>query len=269
MRGAVQYPSGLRKPLLFFQRSIEVKTSTSSSSRTHENKVSRVSCKTRPLSTWRYPDMKNKGRCTTDIQLSNLAPTTALRPPTPRLAIAGFLLCPLLKYKQARTPPLETPFRPMRRGNSLRPDDPPLKVGQSLADMRRTVKIEISDLGDITLSPTGNNHKDKEPVWAYRAPTTWGNRADGGIGCTAERLLRKAIGKGEIPMTLQVRNGRWRIGRGALCTLGKSSRPEGSLRSLLQDDPRGKALRTASLTVYSDRVVISSGPDVMWDSSLE
>ena len=71
-------------------------------------------------------------------------------------------------------------------------------------------------------------------------------------------------------MSLSIKNGRWRVGRGKMCTLARSPAPEGSLRRFLPWDERGKAVIEASLyMVRNGHATIFSGTEVMWSSFLE
>lgn len=162
------------------------------------------------------------------------------------------------------------PIDPACRGTSLGPREPPLELGQYLSNLNpaNPVTLEATGLGDLLLTPGAVPNRKKTPKWASRTTSAWGSNANGGLLCAVEARMRGVVGKDEPETRLSVKNGRWRVGRGPLCTLCQSPRPEGSFRRFIPGDARGKAIREASLTFSdSDNLVIASGSDILWDSS--
>ncbi|CAN0175522.1 unnamed protein product [Pylaiella littoralis] len=107
------------------------------------------------------------------------------------------------------------------------------------------------------------------PVWAHRATGSIGGMANGGLGCVLQSFW-ETLGsrKGtDVPVHLRVKNGRWRVGRGALCVMGRSPKPAGSWRTLLPWDARGEAIKAASLEFRGNTLVVASGQEVFWSSS--
>ena len=60
----------------------------------------------------------------------------------------------------------------------------------------------------------------------------------GRLCCVLGELWQRHTSRDEIPVTVSVKNGRWRVGRGAMCTLGRSPAPKGSLRRFLPWDEK-------------------------------
>lgn len=127
--------------------------------------------------------------------------------------------------------------------------------------------LEVTELGDILVSAGPVPDRTQEPLWAYHSTGSFGGRANGGLGCALESLWQRFKGEDDIQVKLSVKNGRWRVGRGAMCTLGRSPAPKGSLRRLLPWDARGRAITKAILRLMQDGTVsISSDGTVFWDS---
>eukprot|EP00752_Nemacystus_decipiens_P005979 g5400.t1 len=172
---------------------------------------------------------------------------------------------------------------PAFRGDTLSPQDAPLKTGQYLSTLPAlsSVNVEITEVGDIILrrgdlpaypSPTGSDPEDGV-LWAHRATGSVGGRANGGVGCVLESLWRRfIIGVDDVPVNLSVKHGRWRVGRGTFCTMGASSTPAGRWRVYLPHwtpgNAWGKALRAASLQLLPNgNLVVAAGAMVFWKSS--
>lgn len=125
----------------------------------------------------------------------------------------------------------------------------------------------------LRLGDNPDESDDGDMVWAHRSTGSIGGTVNGGLGCVVESWWRNhVLGVGDIPVNLSVKNGRWRVGRGRLCTMGKSPKPAGSWRVMLPDfvpgNDRGKALRAASLKLVEDGgLVVASGHEVFWESS--
>ena len=127
--------------------------------------------------------------------------------------------------------------------------------------------MEITEPGDILVSIGRMPDRTGELLWTFRATDAFGGVANGGLGCAFESLLQRLQGKDPIEVNLSVKNGRWRVGRGRMCTLGRSPAPAGSLRRFLPWDARGRAITSAVLHLMQDgTVLISSGDAIMWDS---
>lgn len=151
--------------------------------------------------------------------------------------------------------------------------DYPLKPGQFMSTLPVTdsANLEVTEIGDIVLRsgdlpayPT-----DEPALWSHRATGSIGGKANGGLGCVLELLWeRLANGKSDdIPVHLSVKNGRWRVGRGPLCTMGQSPKPAGAWRVHLPWDSRGKVIKAASLQLLEDNtLVLASGGEVLWSS---
>ena len=130
--------------------------------------------------------------------------------------------------------------------------------------------LEVTDIGDILLRPGLRPDPTREPLWAHRVTGAFGGRANGGLGCVVESLWRRYTFQREIPVTLTVKNGRWRVGRGAMCTLGQSPAPDGSLSRFLPWDETGKAVREGHLYLLEDGTAMVGYPEHMfWDSFYE
>ena len=128
--------------------------------------------------------------------------------------------------------------------------------------------MEVTEMGDVLLRAGLFPDRAQDPLWAHRVTRTFGGRANGGLGCVLEELWQRYTSRDEIPVTLSVKNGRWRVGRGPMCTLGRSPAPKGSLRRFLPWDERGQEIREGALFLLEDdSVVIAFGPNVLWDSS--
>lgn len=128
--------------------------------------------------------------------------------------------------------------------------------------------FEVTEPGDLLLSPGPFPDRAQDPLWAHRMTGTFGGRAIGGLGCALEDRLQRLTSRDAIPVRLSVKNGRWRVGRGMLCTLGRSPAPKGSFRRFLPWDERGREVREGSLMLLDEAsVVITVGEDVVWDSS--
>lgn len=138
-------------------------------------------------------------------------------------------------------------------------------VGQFLSTMPLldSANVEVTDVGDLVFRkgdlpafPT-----EDSPLWAYRAVGSAGGGANGGALCA----LVSRLG---VPVQLSVKNGRWRVGRGALCKMGQSPKPAGSWRTHLPGDARGKAMKEASLQIRDGHtLVVASGDEVFWSSA--
>ncbi|CAN0504026.1 unnamed protein product, partial [Scytosiphon promiscuus] len=104
---------------------------------------------------------------------------------------------------------------------------------------------------------------------ANHATGSIGSYANGGLGCVLQSLW-ETLGSSpreDVPVHLRVKNGRWRVGRGALCTIGLSPKPAGSWRRHLPWDARGQAIKAASLELRDETFVIVSGENIYWSSS--
>eukprot|EP00752_Nemacystus_decipiens_P015192 g13527.t1 len=172
---------------------------------------------------------------------------------------------------------------PAFRGDTLSPQDAPLKTGQFLSTLPAlsSVNVEVTEVGDVILrrgdlpaypSPVESDPEDGV-LWAHRATGSVGGRANGGLGCVLESLWRRFIvGVDDVPVNLSVKDGRWRIGRGTFCTMGASSTPAGRWRVYLPHwtpgNAWGKALRAASLQLLPNgNLVVAAGSRVFWESS--
>lgn len=118
-------------------------------------------------------------------------------------------------------------YRPSR-GRALGPKGKPLVTGEYMSNMypKKPTTLEVTELGDVLLSPGRFPNRALEPLWAYRMTGTFDGRANGGLGCTLEEFWQRHSSRDEIPATLSVKNGRWRVGRGRMCTLGRSLAPK-------------------------------------------
>ncbi|CAN0201726.1 unnamed protein product, partial [Ectocarpus fasciculatus] len=136
---------------------------------------------------------------------------------------------------------------PTNRGHAMSPKDYPLQTGQflSTAPLVDSANLEVTEIGDVILRagdfPAFSG--EKPPLWAYRATGSTGDKADGGLVCVMESWWRRAVkgADGDIPVHLYLKNGRWRVGKGWLCTVGKSPKPHGSWRTNLPWDTPGRA----------------------------
>lgn len=158
---------------------------------------------------------------------------------------------------------------PPSKGWSLGPNDPPLVTGEYLSNLypEQPTTLEITEVGDILFSPGLYPDRKQEPLWAHRVTATFAGRANGGLFCALEDFWLEHTSRDEIPVTLSVKNGRWRVGRGMLCTLGRSPAPKGSLRRFLPWDERGREVREGVLFLLEDdSAIIASGQTVLWDS---
>lgn len=163
---------------------------------------------------------------------------------------------------------------PAFRGHVLSPEDYPLQTGQflSTAPLVDSANLEITEIGDVILRagdiPAFSG--DEPPLWAYRATGSTGDKADGGLGCVLESWWGRVV-KGandDIPVHLCVKNGRWRVGRGRLCTMGQSPKPYGSWRANLPWDAQGRAIKTAGLEFRgSTLVLVTPQGKILWSSA--
>ncbi|CAM9735229.1 unnamed protein product [Ectocarpus sp. 12 AP-2014] len=164
---------------------------------------------------------------------------------------------------------------PAFRGDSISVDDYPLIPGQflSTAPVVESANLEVTEVedlilrqGDIPAFPT-----DHAPLWAHRVTGSVGGTAHGGLGCAIEAWWERVTNGGEdmgVPVHLAVKNGRWRVGRGWMCTLGRSPRVAGGWRVHLPWDSHGKALKAASLQLRDGSVVMSTEDGhILWSSS--
>ena len=181
------------------------------------------------------------------------------------------------------------PESPAFRGSSLSPGDYPLQPGQFLSTLPLldSASLEVTDVGDLVLragdlpafpqavtaataAEEGEEEEEEESstLWAHRA-SGFGGEANGGLGCVLESWWRKKINgeAADIPAHLSVKNGRWRVGRGGLCTMVRSPRPQGGWRAHLPWDARGRAIRAATLRILDSKaLVVASGDEVVWSS---
>ncbi|CAN0199932.1 unnamed protein product, partial [Ectocarpus fasciculatus] len=164
---------------------------------------------------------------------------------------------------------------PAFRGDSLSIEDYPLIPGQFLSTVPlvESSNLEVTEVGDLILRrgdipayPT-----DHEPLWAHRVMGSVGDTANGGLGCAVEAWWERVTNGGEdmgVPVHLIVKNGRWRVGRGWLCSMARSPRVAGGWRVHLPWDSHGKALKAASLQVRDNSVVmVTEDGEVIWSSS--
>eukprot|EP00904_Undaria_pinnatifida_P010456 jgi/Undpi1/6540/HiC_scaffold_20.g09019.m1 len=168
---------------------------------------------------------------------------------------------------KARSPP--EPMYSDSRGWKLGPDDDPLVPGEHLSNLwlHKPTTMEVTEIGDVLLSPGFTPDREQDPLWAHRVMGAFGGRANGGFFCALENWLQRQINGEELQVKLTVKNGRWRVGRGAMCTLGKSPAPEGSLRRFLPWDERGQAIRAASLyLLQDDSAIIAYEQHLFWYS---
>ncbi|CAB1117662.1 unnamed protein product [Ectocarpus sp. CCAP 1310/34] len=162
---------------------------------------------------------------------------------------------------------------PAFRGHVISPGDYPLQTGQflSTAPLVDSTNVEITEIGDVILRAGGFPafSGDKPPLWAYRATGSTGDKADGGLGCVFESWWRRMVKGTDEDVHLYVKNGRWRVGRGRLCTMGQSPRPHGSWRANLPWDAQGQAIKTAGLELR-DRALVLVTPhgEILWSSAL-
>lgn len=156
-------------------------------------------------------------------------------------------------------------------GRNLSPQDAPMTTAEFMSF--KATNLAISEVGDVSLRrgdlPPYGYSDPEPPIWAHRATGSTGDHADGGVWCVVESFVRRKVLRfDDVPVNLVVRNGRWRVGRGWLCMMGRSPRPEGGWKVYLPWSARGKALRAASLQVLeSGNAVVASGDEVFWDSS--
>ncbi|CAM9929813.1 unnamed protein product, partial [Scytosiphon promiscuus] len=103
---------------------------------------------------------------------------------------------------------------------------------------------------------------------AHRATGSSGGDPNGGLGCALQSFWETlgSSSREDVPVHLTVKNGRWRVGRSALCTLGQSPKPAGSWRRHLPWDARGQAIKAASLELRDGTLVVASGEDIFWSS---
>ncbi|CAN0304535.1 unnamed protein product, partial [Scytosiphon promiscuus] len=151
------------------------------------------------------------------------------------------------------------------RGSSLSPSDLPLEVGQFLSTpppSMDSVTLSIRRNGDVLLGrgdrPTSTSNDD--PIWAHRSTGSSGGDPNGGLGCALQSFWGTlgSSSREDAPVQMRVKNGRWRVGRGALCTLGQSPKPAGSWRRHLPWDARGQAIKAASLELRDGTLVVAS-----------
>ncbi|CAN0104412.1 unnamed protein product [Ectocarpus sp. 6 AP-2014] len=163
---------------------------------------------------------------------------------------------------------------PTFRGNSMSVDDYPLIPGQflSAAPVVNSANLEVTEVrdlilrqGDIPAYPTGHT------LGTPRYGVGRGYSTSGGLGCAVEARWERATNGGEdmgVPVHLAVKNGRWRVGRGWMCTLGRSPRVEGGWRVHLPWDSHRKAVKVASLQLRDSSVVMSpEDGHILWSSS--
>ncbi|CAN0308814.1 unnamed protein product, partial [Scytosiphon promiscuus] len=147
-------------------------------------------------------------------------------------------------------------------GRNLFPSQYPLLVGNFLSTVPITTSanLEIRANGDVILGRGAmpSLSEDKDPIWVHRATGSVGGYANGGLGCVLQSFWKTlGITSGvDVPVNLRVKNGRWRVGRGALCTMGQSPRPAGSWRRFLPWDARGQAIKKAWLELRDETFVI-------------
>ena len=152
------------------------------------------------------------------------------------------------------------------RGWKLGPKDPPLEPGMFLSNLneKQPTALELTETGDVLLSAGLLPDRTQDPLWAFRSTGASGVNA---LGCSLESFWQRLWSRDETQVTLTVKNGRWRVGRGRMCTLGRSPTPEGSLRRFLPWDERGQDIINAELQLVQDgTAIIRSGSTVLWDS---
>ena len=124
--------------------------------------------------------------------------------------------------------------------------------------------LEVTGLGDILISPGLLPNRTQDPLWVHRSTGPSGVNA---LGCALESLWQWASKADETKVNLSVKNGRWRVGRGKLCTFDQSPAPEGSWRRFLPWDERGQEITNATLYIMMDGyAVIVAGNSVVWVS---
>lgn len=119
-----------------------------------------------------------------------------------------------------------------------------------------SANVEVTEVGDVVFRkgdlpafPT-----EDSPVWSHRAVDS------GGPMCG----LMSRLG---VPVKMTVKNGRWRVGRGALCKMTQSPKPAGSWHTYVPLSARGKAIRNASLQIRDDQTfVVASGDELFWSA---
>lgn len=155
------------------------------------------------------------------------------------------------------------------KGQKLGPNDPPLEPGMFLTNFNEDypTTLEVTEIGDILITAGFFPNSTKDTLWEHRSTGPSGVHV---LGCALEAFWQRARKGGETRVSLSIKNGRWRVGRGKMCTLARSPAPEGSLRRFLPWDERGKAVIEASLyMVRNGHATIFSGTEVMWSSFLE
>ncbi|CBN79624.1 hypothetical protein Esi_0283_0017 [Ectocarpus siliculosus] len=164
---------------------------------------------------------------------------------------------------------------PAFRGDSISVDDYPLIPGQilSTAPVVDSANLEVTEVGDLVLrrGDIPAYPSDHKPLWAHRVTGSVGGTANWRLGCALEVWWHRATNGGEgmgVPVHLVVKNGRWRVGRGWMCTLGRIPSVAGGWRVHLPWDSHGKTLKAALLQLCDGSVVMATGEgDVAWSSS--
>eukprot|EP00904_Undaria_pinnatifida_P003885 jgi/Undpi1/13498/HiC_scaffold_8.g03157.m1 len=175
--------------------------------------------------------------------------------------------------KGTRPPGLHT-IDPRNRGSKLGPKDEPLLPGSYLSHPEpfpgRATTLEVTELGDLLLHAGRVPDRTEDPLWAHRSTGGFGSHHTvGGFGCAVEAFLQRLNGEEDVQLNLSVKNGRWRVGRGMLCTMGRSPAPKGSWKRFLPWDARGRAIVEAELEMLPDGSVnISWGESVMWNAGM-
>lgn len=169
---------------------------------------------------------------------------------------------------QVEDPYYWRPFDSRYRGSKLGPKDESLVPGLYLALAHKSpFTMEVTEIGDLLISPGHRPDRTQEPLWAHRATGSVSGLTNGGLGCVVEAFWHRMMGEEDTEVTLSVKNGRWRVRRGMLCTLGSSPAPEGSFRRFIPGDERGSAIRGAFLQLLEDgTAVIDSADGILWDS---
>ena len=183
--------------------------------------------------------------------------------PITRCAHSGSCSLSGVKPGLRRTSPVSSHFH---RGRLMEPEVRP-SMHRSNLWLHKPTTMEVTEIGGVLLSPGFTPDREQDPLWAHRVMGAFGDRANGGFFGALENWFQRQINGEEIQVKLTVKNGRWRVRRGAMCTLGKSPAPQGSLRRFIPWDERGQAIRAASLyLLQDDSAIIAFEQHLFWYS---